>query len=323
MWGHVSSTVNGTEGEASVSVGLGVTGDLGINEVWSPLLVDFPTGGGDPVLGSEGWDSTISVSREVEHAHLAHELLIDPLRSLWLDNVVPPVAGLAEIPSLNVVWDVEGLSGVRQVHPVEETTSPSAWWQFLQDWLSIIASSNWALEPWGVLVLGDELSVVVTLLGASVHLWSWSKSPACSIDIVDVDVRNVALELIKKSEALCGGLGVVWTSIVAFGGSDFVVELSWDKRVPVRHLDESGIGVISPVGDSVSNGESLDVWLEDIVVVSVGLGVLNEVVGEVWNVDSSIRLSRDVELVRLELWVLLEPGEDGGEVISTRLLVIE
>ena len=129
---------------------------------------------------------------------------------------------------------------------------------------------------------------MVTLLVASVQLWSWSKSPACSINVVNVDVRDEALEFIKKGEALLCGVSVVWTSKVALSISDSLMEISVDKRVPVRHLNESSIGVISPVGHSVSNGESLDVWLEYIIVFSVGLVVLNEVVGKVWNIDSSI-----------------------------------
>ena len=129
---------------------------------------------------------------------------------------------------------------------------------------------------------------MVTLLVASVQLWSWSESPACSINVVNVDVRDKAVEFIKKAEALLCGVSVVWTSKVALSISDSLMEISVDKRVPVRHLNESSIGVISPVGDSVSNGESLDVWLEYIIVFSVGLVVLNEVVGKVWNIDSSI-----------------------------------
>ena len=91
-----------------------------------------------------------------------------------------------------------------------------------------------------------------------------------------------------------------------------VVGLGVIESVPVGHLEEGWVGIIFPVGHTVSNHETLKVWLEDGVVIGE-LGVV-VVDGQscVGNIDSGIGFSSDVEIVGLELWELIEPVEDGN-----------
>ena len=81
--------------------------------------------------------------------------------------------------------------------------------------------------------------------------------------------------------------------------------------MPESHINV-GVGrVVLPIRDSISNHKSLEVWLEDGRVISVLGVILIDIVGEVRHVNSGVRLTRDVELVGLELEELLEPSEDG------------
>ena len=114
----MAGAVDGGEGETTF-VGLKVSSDLSGKQVGLPIGGSLPVEGGDPVLGSNGWDSTISVTRVVEHSDLALKLLIDPLGALWLDDVVDLVR--AEVPGLNIIGDMECLSDNVQVQVVKKT----------------------------------------------------------------------------------------------------------------------------------------------------------------------------------------------------------
>ena len=105
--GHVASAVDSSEGEAAL-VRLPVSGNLAFNSVWFPFVNGVPFEGSDPVLGSNCGYGTIGVTGVVKHLNLASELLIDPLRGLRLGGVVDIT--LAEVPSLNVIRDVHGLT---------------------------------------------------------------------------------------------------------------------------------------------------------------------------------------------------------------------
>jgi hypothetical protein len=83
----MSSTVNGTESE-STGVGFSVSSNHIVDLVHSPFLVDIPGHVSDPVLSSNSRDSSIDISRVVEHLVLTLECLIDPLRTLRLNYVV-------------------------------------------------------------------------------------------------------------------------------------------------------------------------------------------------------------------------------------------
>jgi hypothetical protein len=44
-------------------------------------------------------------------------------------------------------------------------------------------------------------------------------------------------------------------------------------------------------------------------------------VKEIWNVDTSIRLTRDIKIILFILWVLLIPSKDGIEVVLGRVVI--
>ena len=149
LWSHMAGAVHSAESEIAC-VGLEGPGNLSGVQVGLPVDGCVPVEGLDPVLCSNGWHCTIDVSRVVEHSDLTLELLVDPLRSLRLDYVVDLFR--AEVPGLDIVGNVEGLSDNIQVKVVEETGAIGAGWEF-----SELAILYWSLEPWSVVVMGESV----------------------------------------------------------------------------------------------------------------------------------------------------------------------
>merc|ERR1719272_836724 len=87
LWGHVTSAVNGTECKTSF-VGFGVSSNLAVYFIHLPFLVNIPVHVGDPVLCTNGRHCAINISRVVEHGVLSFKCLVNPLRSLRLNDVV-------------------------------------------------------------------------------------------------------------------------------------------------------------------------------------------------------------------------------------------
>ena len=314
MRSHVAGAVNGTEGEVAL-IGLPVASDLTLVVVGCPLAVDSPVKRFDPVLGSNGWDGTIGITRVVQHLDLALELLVDPLGGLWLRDIVPPGSRLAEIPSLDVLRNVHGGTDLVTVHVVEESGAKGARREFVGAHLLALE------EPWGV-VSSSDISLVLALALATfievreveilmLSLRVRSSTPACAEDVVDVDFGDEIVELHVKVDALIRDTDHVRHVPVAVEGNELVVHLLAHERVPVRHVDKGSGGVVLPVGNTVSNSETLDVGLENVVILSVLLLMLDEVVGKIWDIDASIRLTRDVKLIISELRESSVPLEDG------------
>ena len=115
----MASAVDSGKGEATF-VGLEVSGDLSTVLVGLPVSGGIPSECADPVLRADGRDGTVNVSRVVKHSDLALELLVDPLGALLSDDVVPILAS-AEIPSLHIVRNVQGLSYYIQIQVVEKS----------------------------------------------------------------------------------------------------------------------------------------------------------------------------------------------------------
>ena len=154
----MASTMNSGKGEISLE-SLVITSNLTKKLVWSVVGGEFPSKGVDPVLSSDGWDSTISVSRVVEHSDFTLEFLVNPLRSLWLDDIIDFFS--AEVPGLNVIGDMKSLSNCIQVEVVEETRSISAWWKLSKH---LVVFSHWSFQPWSVVVLCEASLLFVGLI---------------------------------------------------------------------------------------------------------------------------------------------------------------
>lgn len=309
----MTSTVDGGEGEVTLTL-FNVTSNLTLDHVWSPGGGDGPGELGDPLLSTVGRNGTIGITGEFEDSVLTLELLIDPLRTFSTTSVVD--VGLAEIPWLDVIGNVEGRSDLSGVQVVNDGVTESARRQSLESVFGLDGSSE---SPRGVVSGGSGF-----LTGsATVELRRITNTPAGTIDVVDVDIRDELLELKEVSQASSGKVSHGNTTKIAVVLVDLVVELGIVKRVPVGHLNVGSAGIILPVGDTITDHETLEVRLEDVGVVSVGFVVLIDLVGDVRNVDTGVRLTRNEKFVLLVLIEFLVEREDGLQVVGSRELISE
>lgn len=102
-----------------------------------------------------------------------------------------------------------------------------------------------------------------------------------------------------------------------------IVELLVNQTMPVGHLESGRGAIILPVGDTIADHHTLQVWQESVWVVQVSLDVVVHQPKKVGNVNASVRLSRDIKIVALELRELLEPSKDCLEVVLCRIVVRE
>ena len=177
----------------------------------------------------------------------------------------------------------------------------------------LLVSSAWLI---GMVEMGEAIGRL--LLNLRVR----ASAPAGAENIVDVDGLGEGLELGLKGHALIRDTDHVGHVPVTVGSDELIVELLANKGVPVAHVDISSVGVVLPVGDAITDGETLKVRLEDGIIISVLLVVLVNIVGKVGDVDTSIGLTRDVKLIIGELGELLEPLEGDGQVVLAAFLVI-
>ena len=271
----------------------------------------------------------------MEHADLAGELLVDPLAGLRLREVVEVLAS-AEVPRLHVVGDVHGLADLVTIHIVEETDAPSAWWELLKLLLAVLGSAT--DSPWGVVSCSHRF-VVVSLrsalsTGVEVRECSrcllfpvlgklrvWARAPAHTEDVVYVDFLDDRFKLGKQVHAFIGDSNHRRHMPVAIQLLELLMHILAHQGVPIGHIKLRRRAIELPVGDSIADGEPLQVRLEGIPALL--LVVLDDVVGQVRNIDASIGLSRDVQVVVLELRELLEPAEHDFQVVLSASMVIE
>jgi len=152
---HMASAVDSTEGEAA-SVGLGVTSNVVVDLIHCPLVGYIPAHISNPVLSSNSRYGSIGIARVVEHLVFTLKGLINPLRSLRLDSVVDLVS--AQVPRLNISWDVEGSLHVILIQVGNERSSPGARRELVR--------SGTFLQPGGVVIGTPRVSLIKLLLRA-------------------------------------------------------------------------------------------------------------------------------------------------------------
>ena len=94
-------------------------------------------------------------------------------------------------------------------------------------------------------------------------------------------------------------------SVVALVSFYLILKFLAVKSSPESKLQESWLAIVLLVSGRISNGEALQVELE---VGRFGSSVvLKKLLDREWNVNSSVRFSRKVKVVILEIAVLLKP----------------
>ena len=66
LWGHVSNTMNSSEGQTIIVFYISLNLSAALNEPRSILFSSFPSQSSDPLPSSVGWNSTISITRVEE-----------------------------------------------------------------------------------------------------------------------------------------------------------------------------------------------------------------------------------------------------------------
>jgi len=171
---HMSSTVNGDEGEPASTL-LDVTGNLLTihvgNVVRSPFLNYGPAHICNPVLSTKSGDGTIGISGVLEDLVFVEEHGVDPVCGILKGSVIDSVA--AEVPHRRRILDVQLLSHYGVVEVIEDGATGNAGRNFLQT----LALS---IQEGGV-HLGGELAVAPVALAEN---------------IIDIDKSGLVLELV-------------------------------------------------------------------------------------------------------------------------------
>jgi len=296
----VANTLNG--GEVKTVVLLNVTGDLTIGVPWSPGLGDVPTKLVNPLARTVSRNSTIGITGEEEHAVLALEDGIDPEGCLVETVVVKFVR--AHLPSLSITRDVESISHLLSVHVITGEVTKS-----------MLACVDKAVGPRSVFAHGHTLLVGLELTidhgGTKTGVLSLKRIVARtettvidgSVEIIPVQVHGELVDAgpgdIANRRVL--DLDDIVERVVAVVVVEGVKQVLGDDGVPEDSGRERWRNIISPVGGTVGNNETLEVDLLDVGVDLRLLVVLIDLPGKVGDVDATITLTRDEKLVLLKL----------------------
>lgn len=100
---------------------------------------------------------------------------------------------------------------------------------------------------------------------------------------------------------------------VAFGLQHAIVGPLVKNPAVVSDFNRGWLGVIGPIGDSIADHHTFD--RELILRVCLIVVVQRNLPGQVWNVDTGVGLTSDVEVIVLEVRESLEPGEEHFQVV--------
>ena len=300
----MANTLNSDELEAVIL--LGVTGNLTIGEPRSVGIDNGPVELLDPALSAVGGDGTIGVSRVEHEVGLVSEDVVDPHGSFIL-NVISE--GLrAHLPGLDLSGDVESLTDILSVKVIGEEVTVDGLSRFglgdMGEERSVLSHGHTALVGAG-LALDDSGTEAGGVGGGEVVV--------LSVKIVPVELTAEVLELRGEFNALRslgGGAHVVEVSVAA-SFVDFLEHGHRDDLHVGKGLGERGPNVVAPVGGSVTDHGTTEADLGEISVELSLEVVLVDLPGKVGNVDSSVRLTGDEDVVGKVLGELLEPVTKG------------
>jgi hypothetical protein len=176
---------------------------------------------------------------------------------------------------------------------------------------SVLACSSSTLV---CLLLTSDESLGNTLFGIENNRW------LISVEIVPVEVFSKSLDgvpnwiTLSRTRVISEIVEVVNTVVVLEE-----LEILSRNQVEVEHgLWEAWRHIDVPVSGTVSNHEAFEVDLR----FSRGVIVHVDLPGEVWNVDATIALSRNVKRVRQSLWETIKPIEKGDHCILGLLKIV-
>jgi len=117
--------------------------------------------------------------------------------------------------------------------------------------------------------------------------WSNVGVPAGTIDVVNIDFINEAIEFVQVCHAISGNDSTEFNHrVVTFGCGDVIMELLTDEGSPVELSDGSWRCVVGPVGYAVSYDHTFEVNL--VILCGIILVKFIDLHDEVWNIDATV-----------------------------------
>ena len=138
------------------------------------------------------------------------------------------------------------------------------------------------------------------------------KAVAIAKYIINIDSGGGLVEYVKELQAR-GARVCERTTEVTFKLLHRLTYFSRIKGMPVSHLQVGRRRIILPVGDTVSDHDTSERWLE-CASCSL-LVVLVDLVHQIWDVDSSIGLTREVEVIYTILRELGVPTKEYLQIV--------
>lgn len=336
---HVTNTSDGDEVEALIlldeSFHLLVRGPL------SPCLFDGPIQILNPSSCAFSCHSTVGVSWEVHQSQawlLEHS--VNPDGSLVGKSVVQSITICTNLPLRISIWDMKSRSSFSRVQVVWDKGSKN-WFRVvdlflligyllnesvhrgLQFWLPLFGTP--LLDPWGILRWGVASLVMDLFSINSCHtqssIWAldnfWAKKAFDwtifgwgSNQIINVEILDILLHFVHDRVTLVRV--PLWSHISEKEVTIIVViiflELWWDQVESSECVSIDWSSIPVPTSGSITNHETfyVDLCAGDFFKINLSVELEN-LPGKVWDIDTSIALSRHVKLITDELWEFFIP----------------
>ena len=95
-----------------------------------------------------------------------------------------------------------------------------------------------------------------------------------------------------------------------------VLACNW---MPISHFQIGWVGIILPISYSVTNHDSLKVWFDwSIWVIHV---IIIDLIGKIWDINSCVWFTCDIQWVCLILWELSQPMDQEFSIVLSTLFV--
>ena len=296
--GHMTSSVDSSESELAVVTGLHIATNLTIHEVLVPSVLNWPVFILNPGLGTVSTDDHIGISWILKDFVLVLQVSVHLNRPWRIWSVV--YVALAKIPSLDSHWNIE-LSSNSGVIEVSENR------------FGINAGRNISktLFQEGCVLSCSEEVLRFKVSEYRLRWWFWV-SIASTKCIVRIDISHCQVELIDEGLA-DGRESVVEEGAIVSLPSE--VGLRRQDSVPEAHIKHLICIVEIVVGAAVSHHEALKIGNKcATLILSAVTDIPIDSFDETRNIDSSIWLSRDIDISVLKFWELCHNGKKGHKI---------
>jgi len=91
----------------------------------------------------------------------------------------------------------------------------------------------------------------------------------------------------------------------------------------ISHLHVCWCCIIFPIGTSISNHETFEVWFENCWVSCMDSIMMMDSIYCKWNIHSTVWFSRNVEVILFKFWEFIEPSNNRFNIVSSHTIIIK